>query len=62
MVVSSFDEINQELQELAQEAIDAMVEAQYDAMLEEMYGSDPRWHGPDRDDDGLWYWENEWES
>lgn len=57
MVVSGFNEINQELQELAQESYDEQAEIMYDEMMNEMYGSDPRWFGPDTDDEGPWYWE-----
>ena len=57
MVVSGFNEINQELQELAQKTYDELAEIMYDEMVDEMYGSDPRWFGPDTDDAGPWYWE-----
>ena len=49
-----FDEINSELQLLAAEQAEEAVAIQYDQMMEEMYGSDPRWFGPDRDDYTEW--------
>ena len=49
-------DINRELQYLAQDHADGLVDIAYDEMMEAMYGSDPRWEGTDWND-GLMYWE-----
>lgn len=50
--------INALLKDLAQEYYDELANIAYDEMMEAMYGSDPRWSGPDWDwNDGLMYWE-----
>ena len=49
-----FDEINSELELLAAEQSEEAVAIQYDRMMQEMYGADPRWFGPDRDDYTEW--------
>ena len=57
-MIMTIDLINTELQYLTQEHYDALADMQYDEMMEAMYGSDPRWNGPDWDwNDGLMYWE-----
>lgn len=52
----NIDDINAELQYLARAYYDELTEIEYNEMLEAMFGSDPRWNGPDWDE-GLWYWE-----
>ena len=53
--------INALLKDLAQEYYDELAKFAYDEMMEAMYGSDPRWSGPDWDwNDGLMYWELKW--
>lgn len=46
--------INDELQILAQEHYDAMVDDQYDAMMEGIYGQYPQWNDWN---DELIYWD-----
>ena len=54
----TIDLINTELQYLAQDHRDELVDLQYDEMMEATYGSDPRWDAPGFDwNEGLWYWE-----
>jgi len=51
--------INTELQYLAQDYYEDQSTLAWEGMMEEMYGSDPRWSGNDWDwNEGLWYWEN----
>lgn len=52
-------DVNTELQYLAQDYYEDQADLAWDEMMEAMYGSDPRWNGPDWDwNEGLWYWEN----
>ncbi len=44
------DFINAELRTLADEYYEEVVDIMYDEMVEEMYGSDPRWAGSDWDE------------
>jgi hypothetical protein len=54
----NINDINAELQYLARAYYDELTEIEYNEMLEAMFGSDPRWNGPDWDwNEGLWYWE-----
>jgi len=41
--------INELCRSIAEETLDEFAEIQYDEMLEEMYCTDPRWIGPDWD-------------
>ncbi len=50
----SLDELNYDLAVLADEAREAVVEIQYDAMMMEMWANNPRFYGPD-------YEESEWD-
>ncbi len=51
-------DVNFELQLLANDHYEELADMQYNDMMQEMYGSDPRWDAPGFDwNEALWYWE-----
>ena len=52
------DPINTELQHLAQDYYEDQSTLAWEGMMEEMYGSNPRFRPGFDWNEGLWYWEN----
>lgn len=51
--------LNTELQYLAQDYYEDQADLAWTEMMDAMYGSDPRYNDPGFDwNEGLWYWEN----